>query len=248
MTSSRSLSAPPGGARLSSDTNHFGYRWGELSVGGPSPSTPSLSPWRSRTPPDAECGGPAEWRQSPYYGGNRHGPHARRNYGGVYYRRKQHGLPRSYSSSGVYAEGGDDPLFPEQGRGARFEALRSFSMPASSRGTSYAVSPAPGSRHEGRFSEALGSFAGAAKGIAEIPPLLASAMSKQQITRVRASLQSSTTPSQGGVRLKLVELLEYWMSDALTGTAVEELIAEVYQEAGARGESSSDRGEEQVCV
>ncbi|ESL11764.1 hypothetical protein TRSC58_00478 [Trypanosoma rangeli SC58] len=234
MVSNRSVSAPPSGGSLSNDAKHFGCRWGELTVGRFSQPASAVSPWYSSTPTTSRHERLAEWWEDPYYGGNSYGPHFRRNHG-AYYRRRNYELRRSHSSHSVGADQGQDTLFPAQEKAEHFKVHRGFSAPVSSLGTSDTLFQTPSPGDGGRFLGARSSVSPATTGSAEIPPLLATAMSEKQLTRVRASLQSSPTPSQSGVRLKLVELLEYWMSDVLTGAAIGELIAEVHHEAELKG-------------
>ncbi|RNF00398.1 protein phosphatase 2 (formerly 2A), regulatory subunit B [Trypanosoma rangeli] len=241
MISNRSVSAPPSSGSFSYDAKHFGYRWGELTVGRFSQPASTVSPWRSSIPTTTRYERLAEWRESPYYGGNSYEPQFRRDHG-AYYRRTNYELRRSHSSHSAGAEQGQYTLYPAQEKADHFKAHRGFSTPVSSLGTSYTLFQTPSPYDEGRSRGARSSASPATTGNAEIPPLLAAAMSEKQLTRVRASLQSTPTPSQSGVRLKLVELLEYWMSDVLTGAAIEELIAEVHQEAGLKGSHPATEG------
>ncbi|RNF19457.1 protein phosphatase 2 (formerly 2A), regulatory subunit B [Trypanosoma cruzi] len=238
MVSNRSLSAPPGGGSLANDSNHFGYRWGELSVGGFSPSPPPSSPWPNRPQTFSRYESSADWRKSPSYGGNRYGAYFRRNCGGAY-GRVSHEFNRGYSSRSASALEEQDLPFPPQGRNGRFNAHRSSSTPVWSQGPSYPTYQTPSPRYNRRRSGSSSSVSNAAKGKAEIPLLLASAFSEKQTTRVLVSLERSSTFSQAGIRLKLLEYLGYWMSDVLTGAAVEKLIMETYREADLKDTHTS---------
>ncbi|CCD16532.1 unnamed protein product, partial [Trypanosoma congolense IL3000] len=78
---------------------------------------------------------------------------------------------------------------------------------------------------------------------ADLPLLLSSALSPRQITKVQSRMAASSGLSQNGVRIKMLELLEYWMGEEKTADIADGLIVEFFQKAGIMVGSPVMKGE-----
>ncbi|KEG09978.1 protein phosphatase 2 (formerly 2A), regulatory subunit B [Trypanosoma grayi] len=233
------------------DGANISYRLGESGVGGVSPSPPSPQARRPRPQSAARYEGSDDWKQSPAYGGHRDGGYFSRSYGGSngeLHSQRYSEHPHGHSNSARRRYGENSSYVTEDGSDVNGSFLRSASFSASVAESSSSLLFSPSTRSTTHRSGSGTSAFRAVRGSADVPLLLASTLSEKQATRVRASLQNSGGRTQSGTRVKVLELLEYWMSDVMTGAAIERLIAEAFRDAGltdggtATTENGSSRG------
>ncbi|KAH9599297.1 EF-hand domain [Trypanosoma melophagium] len=244
MTSNKGESSVSGGNRVftNNGSSGMGYHSGESGFAKRTPSPPTSYSGRGRPQGTSRYEGSDDWKQSPSYGGRRDGSHFRRSYGGYIngasYTRQGNDYGRSHSIHGVIPMEEGDLYHTELVKSEKEDVFRSSSVPTSHSESSLSLVYNKSSRSSTPMSGSNKSALNGNRVFPEIPLLLENALTEKQTSRVRTCLQNSTGSSQIGTKVKVLELLEYWMSDKATGEAIEALITEVFRKARFSGDDT----------
>ncbi|CBH12922.1 hypothetical protein, conserved [Trypanosoma brucei gambiense DAL972] len=117
--------------------------------------------------------------------------------------------------------------------------FRSGSAPVAGASSLHYTFYAPNSRAIGSNSGVAGQTSADVGGPADLPLLISASLTPQQINGVQSRMICANGQSQGGVGIKVLELLEYWMGEKSTAEVAEGLIAEFLQKAGIRYDASA---------